>query len=103
MLGGLSHVGSIIFGIVAWALPIINLKQKDAYSLKKTILMIIFSLLSCMIALYLQLLFKNYLVVIGDWAALDDTVYVFEIAAGILLVGTIGLNFWSLSSIRLDK
>jgi len=88
----LLNVGSLIFGLVAWILPILSLSSRNKNQLKKMMLFSALSLISCAIALYMQILYSHYLVVIGDWSALMDIAFGVSFVAGFLLVITIILN-----------
>lgn len=100
---GLLNVGSLLFGLIAWILPVINLMRSDKSNLKKMMLFSLLSLISCLISLYMQILAKHYLLVIEDWAALLDTMYIFEIISGIVLVVSVTLNLLSFSVTEASK
>ena len=91
---GFLNVGSLIFGLVAWILPIISLTKRDKSQLKKMMLFSVLSLISCAIALYMQILYGHHLVVIGDWSALMDIAFAVSFVAGFLLIVTVVLNLF---------
>ncbi|WP_060204937.1 hypothetical protein [Sporosarcina koreensis] len=82
------NVGSLVLGLIAWILPIVNLmgltKHRSAFS--------IMSLSACAISLVFQIYYNYHLVQIEDWAALMDTMGAVAGAATILLVVTLVLN-----------
>ncbi|MGG0668730.1 hypothetical protein ABE073_09380 [Lederbergia citrisecunda] len=82
------NVGSLVLGLIAWILPIVNLmgmtKHWTAFS--------IMSLSACTISLVFQIYYNYHLVQIEDWAALMDTMGAVAGAATILLVVTLVLN-----------
>ncbi|MCG8483035.1 MAG: hypothetical protein MJA31_06970 [Clostridia bacterium] len=88
----LLNLGSIIFGLIACILPIINLMQLNQPNQKKWIIFSVTSLSSCSISLSMQIFYTKYLVSIEDWSALMDTSNAVALAAVILLIVTILLN-----------
>lgn len=64
---------------------------------KKGSLYIFLSLSACGLSIFFQLVYNNYLVEIGDWAALMDTSGAVVFASSLLLVVTLGLNAFALT------
>lgn len=83
-------LGSLLFGIVAWALPIVALKRREK-GLRATNYSF-YSAASCTIALILQLFEVKSRVNLGDWDSLMDTTGATCVAAVILVAITFVLN-----------
>lgn len=92
---GWLNIGSILFGLIAIAIPIINLMKKynsnNESSSSREILSSV-SISACAIALCMQILYVNHLVNIGDFVAMMDTFSIVVNASVVLLVATISLN-----------
>ena len=88
---GLLNLGSLLFGLVAWVLPIIYLANKKAEN-KNRVAFSVASVSMCAVSLYLQILYGNHLVRIGDWSALMDTSNAVVLASSVLIVVTVALN-----------
>ena len=83
------NIGSLVLGFCAWILAILAIAvPKASASHKSTI--VSFSL--CAISLVLQLFEVNRLVLIGDYAAIEDTIRAILIAAIVLVSVTVILN-----------
>lgn len=83
------NLGSIICGLIAWALPCIavffkNPRWKHGFS--------IFSFTFCTFALLLQLIEIRHRVRISDWAAIDDTIGAIILSSAFLIVVSVILN-----------
>ena len=89
---GLLNLGSLIFGLIAWTLPTIILAKKASTQSQTMMIFLIGSLMSCLLALYLQIVFGNYLIRIEDWAALRDTTDAVKLVSGVLVLITIVFN-----------
>jgi cytochrome c oxidase subunit 4 len=87
---GLLNLGSLLLGLTAWILPIINLAMGSRTKHKKVLSGT--SVTACAMALCLQIIYQNHLVKIEDWSALMDTSHAVTFVSVILLVGTIALN-----------
>ena len=85
-------LGSLIFGLVSWILPVLNITKNN----KNWVTYSIISLTSCSIALLFQILYTNYMVKIEDIIAILDTSGTSAVLSVILLVITILLNIISL-------
>jgi len=85
----LLNLGSLIFGIIALAIPIIMITVKKV-SLKNAAAGIYISLLSSLISLFMQILYTKHLVDIEDWSALMDTQGAVVLAAlGLIIVAAV--------------
>ncbi|MDR2703422.1 MAG: hypothetical protein LBB58_03685 [Cellulomonadaceae bacterium] len=94
---GWLNLAALALGIIAWIIPIIILASKrdtlfarHGHGIWGVSIMI--SLGACALALFLQILYQNYLVTIQDWAALMDTTGAVVIVSGVLLLVTLALN-----------
>ena len=90
------NIGSLVLGLIAWLLPIINLVQYNKVNNRKWIILSVASVSACAISLYVQILYTDYLVKIEDWSALMDTSDGIASIAKLLLVVTIMLNLVTL-------
>lgn len=86
--------GSLILGLVAWILPIINLNRyrDDNHDNKRWVVLAIISLSACAISLCFQIFYHHHLVKIEDWSALMDTAGAVAFVSSVLLIITILLN-----------
>lgn len=95
---GLLNYGSILLGLVAWAMPVAALatgKHTARYAAVSGGL--------CCVSLLFQLLYTQHLVDIRDWSAIEDTHYAVVLAAEALLLGTAGLNLLALLVTKFKK
>jgi len=90
------NLGSLILGLVAWILPVVNLAKRNKIEHIKWYISIFLSLSTCAIALLLQILYNAYLVVIEDWSALMDISRAVVIASSVLILVTLTLNIITL-------
>jgi cytochrome c oxidase subunit 4 len=88
----LLNVGSLILGLVALLLPLINLAIENKAKNKNYTALSIASLSACAIAVCMQLFYNMHLVAIKDWSALMDTMYAVAYVSLLLVVITITLN-----------
>lgn len=87
MIGaGWLNVGSLLFGIIAWVVPIIGLVRKNKlfYSL--------ISMGSCAASICAEVFYINHLVNKNDWSALMDITETLAKVCVFLLIVTIVLN-----------
>ncbi|MFS0690020.1 hypothetical protein AB1K89_12375 [Sporosarcina sp. 179-K 8C2 HS] len=89
---GLLNVGSLVFGLIAWILPVVNLMGINKHWAALSIM----SLSACAISLFFQIYYNYHLVQIEDWTALMDTMGAVVYAATVLLVVTLLLNVFTL-------
>ena len=92
MSAGLLNVGSLVLGLIAWMLPIINLAKHDKHEHKNWSMLSAISLMACAVSLYFQILYNNHLVNIEDWSALMDTSYAVSFVSAVMLLITVTLN-----------
>ena len=95
-LMGLLNLGSLLLGLVAWILPIINLAKYKKIENKNWIVLSLASIGACTISLWMQILYTNHLVNISDWSALMDTFHAVVLASSVLLAITVILNIVTL-------
>lgn len=88
----LLNLGSLLFGLIAWIVPILAVKHPIKDTVKSCFLLIIISFSACITSLCLQLFEINHRVQIHDWSALMDTSGTLIWAAIILAVITTMLN-----------
>lgn len=88
---GWLNFGSLVLGLAAWILPIVNLVKRNKNH-KNWTLYSILSISACAMSLFFQIAYHNYLVRIGDWAALMDTSGAVVWLSFILTLVTILLN-----------
>ena len=89
---GLLNLASLILGLIAWMLPVVNLMRYKKYSHRNWVAFSIMSISACAISLGFQIFYNNHLVKIEDWSALMDTTGAMALVAGVLLIVTIILN-----------
>lgn len=89
---GLLNVGSLILGLIAWILPIINLVKSKKPDYGNCATLSVMSISACAISLCFQIFYNNYLVEIADWSALMDTSSAVTFVSAVLLTVTIILN-----------
>ena len=89
---GWLNLGSLILGLVAWILPVINLMQHNRTDNRRWVIFSVASVSACAISLCLQIFYTAHLVEIEDWSALMDTSPSVGFVATILLAVTIILN-----------
>ncbi|SES12484.1 hypothetical protein [Salipaludibacillus aurantiacus] len=91
MMGWL-NIGSLVLGLIAWILPLVNLSYVNKQDNKNWAALSVMSLSACVIALSFQIFYNYHLVKIGDWSALMDTTGAVAIAAAVLIAGTLFFN-----------
>jgi len=84
--------GSLVLGLIARIFPVINIMQFKKHENRNWDVLSILSISACAISLYFQIFYNDYLVKIGDGAALMDTTGVSTLLSAVLLVVTIILN-----------
>jgi cytochrome c oxidase subunit 4 len=93
MLGaGWLHLGSLVLGLVAWILPVVNLVQHNKGDNRNWAAFSVASVSTCAMSLCLQIYYTSHLVEREDWSALMDTIHAVALVATILLVVTLILN-----------
>lgn len=92
------NIGSLILGLVAWAIPLFAIGKKYRFAL-----CCIGSLSCCVVSLLLQLLEVKRRVLLSDWSALMDTMNAVVLAAVVMICGVIVMNLVSLFGSRKGK
>lgn len=85
-------LSSLVLGLIAWILPIINLMQFKKNKNRNWATLSILSISACAISLYFQIFYNNYLVEIWDVSALMDTTGASAFLSAVLMIVTIILN-----------
>ncbi|GAA0339646.1 hypothetical protein GCM10008967_32510 [Bacillus carboniphilus] len=93
---GLLNLGSIVLGLIAWTLPLVNLMRYR----KNWVILSIMSISACAISLCLQIFYNYHLVKIEDWAALLDITGAVVLASVVLVIVTLLLNIFTLVEYR---
>lgn len=88
------NIGSLIFGAVAWIIPVVNLLRDKKE--RKWVALSISSFSACTIAICFQIFYTYHLVKIEDWTALMDTAGAMAFASATLVIVTILLNILTL-------
>ena len=90
------NLGSLLFGLIAWILPVINLVKKNKSENKNWIIFSLSSVSACSISLCMQILYINDLVEAGHLSALMDTSDFIAFVSLVLLGVTIFLTIMTL-------
>lgn len=94
---GMLNIGSLILGVCAWLFAGMAITTSKAHtSYRKTL--VSFSI--CAISIVLQLFEINRRVLLGDYAAIEDTIRAVLIASVVLVFITIILNFVALAKTK---
>jgi len=96
---GLLNIGSLLLGLIAWILPILNL-TRDKKQNKNWVVLSMISICACGISLCFQLFYTYHKVTVEDWGALMGTIYAVAYVSAILLTVTIILNVITLKVYR---
>ncbi|MGG3806254.1 hypothetical protein [Metabacillus fastidiosus] len=99
---GWLNLASLVLGLIAWILPIVNLTREKKQENKNWVVLSIISISACSISLCFQIFYTYYKVTVEDWGALMDTMYAVALVSAILLIVTIILNAITLNIYR-DK
>lgn len=89
---GLLNIGSLVLGLIAWILPVVNLMRYKKQDHRNWIALSFLSLSACSLSLYFQIFYNHHLVKIADWSALMDTTDAVAFVALVLLIVTVILN-----------
>lgn len=98
----LLNPASLLLGLVALILPIINIVNHKKFNNKNCTIFSVTSMGACATSIYFQILYNNHLVNINDWSAIMDTIGSLVFVSSTLLVITIILNIITLFTYR-DK
>jgi hypothetical protein len=97
---GFLNLCSIIFGLFAWVLPVVNLARSRKYDQSNWVVLSISSIGASAISLCFQILSINQRVKVADWSALMDTMSFVAFVSAILIIVTISLNIITLMVYR---
>lgn len=89
---GLLNIASILLGLIAFVLPVINLIRYNTSNNQYWFVFTLMSIVSCMLSLGMQIFYINHLINMKDWTAIMDTINVVAFSSALLLVATIVLN-----------
>lgn len=89
---GFLNLGSLLLGLIAWLLPIMNLMRYKKHEQRNWAVLSVVSISACAISLGFQIFYHYHLMKIEDWAALMDVTGAVAKAAAVLLIITILLN-----------
>ncbi len=99
---GLLNVGSLLLGLIAWALPVANLCREKKAGNHSWVVLTMVSFIACAVSIIFQVFYSLHLVNIEDWSALMDTQGAVAKISVLLLTVTIILNVMTLIVYR-DK
>lgn len=89
---GLLNIGSLLLGLIAWILPIVNLTRDKKQENKNWVILSTISISACSISLCFQIFYTYHKVTVEDWGALLDTMYTITFVSTALIIVTIVLN-----------
>ena len=87
------NIGSLLLGLIAWLLPIINLVKYNKAQNRNWIVLLFASMSACAVSVLFQIVYQEYLVRIEDWSAIMDTAWGVLFVSAVLIIVTIALNF----------
>ncbi|NLL29718.1 MAG: hypothetical protein GX258_01405 [Clostridiales bacterium] len=96
----LLNPASLILGLIAWILPIINITKHKNQNHKNWATLSIMSMAACSVSLCFQIIYNNHLVNINDWTALMDITGSLVFVSLVLVIVTIILNVITLFMYR---
>ena len=89
---GWLNLGSLVLGLIAWILPIVNLTQDKKHENRNWVALSIISISACAISLCFQTFYTYHKVKVEDWSALMDTMDAVASVSALLLIVTLILN-----------
>lgn len=89
---GWLNIGSVLFGLIAVIIPIINLMSNEKCVNARVAVGTMISTSTCSISLCMQIIYTNYLVNIEDFTAMMDVFEVVSNASVCLTIATVVLN-----------
>ncbi len=92
MYYGWLNIVSILCGLIAVVIPIINLIREDKHNSKNLGVLSGISIGSCAISLCIQMFYANHLIDIGDFTAIMDIFPTVTSVSMVLVIVTIVLN-----------
>ena len=96
----LFNAASLLFGLIAWILPIVNLAKYNKAEHKNWITLSFISFSACAVALFCQFIYHDHLAKIMDFSAIMDTSHGLVVVSGVLVLITIMLNAIALVKYR---
>lgn len=90
------NLGSLILGLIAWALPSVGIGRYKKGNHKNWALFPFASMSACAVSICFQLMYQNHLVKIEDISAIYDTTGASATLSLILLISTFVLNLINL-------
>ena len=99
-MSGLLNLGSLVLGLIAWIIPIVNLMRDKQQKNQNWVALSVISISACSISLCFQIFYAYHKVTVEDWSALMDTMYAVVFASAILVIITIILNAITLNVYR---
>ena len=94
---GLLNLGSVVLGLIGWAIPVVQLKRLAEGRKGLGRCTHILSMGACGLAIWLQICYDEHLVNIGDWSALMDTIGAVRGISVFLLITTLLINLLTAS------
>ncbi|PFA62831.1 hypothetical protein CN378_17460 [Bacillus sp. AFS015802] len=82
------NVGSLLLGLLAWTLPVVNLVTHRNNHLALAVM----SMGACALSLSFQIFYHYHLVKVGDWPGIMDITGAVAFASAVLISVTILLN-----------
>ncbi len=89
---GWLNVGGIVFGLLAWALPLIAISKFVQNNEPHGTCALTGSFVSALVSLLFVIVYTRHLIDIEDWSALMDTKRAFSFSTTVMSVVTIALN-----------
>ena len=89
---GLLNLGSLVLGVIAWILPVVNLMRYKNHGNRNWAFLSIMSISACAISLCFQIFYNYHLIKIEDWSALKDITDNVTFVSAVLLIVTTILN-----------
>jgi len=96
----LFNAGSLILGLIAWILPVVNLAKYNKAKHKNWIVLLFVSMSACTISVLFQIVYQKHLVQIEDWSAIMDTIWGVLFVSTALIIGTVTLNLITIIKYR---
>ena len=89
---GWLNIGSVLLGLIALIIPIVNLMREDKSVNKNLGIFSGISISACATSLCMQIFYTNHLVNIKDFTAMMDLLGIVASVSAVLLIATIILN-----------
>jgi len=96
----LFNLGSLILGLVAWMLPVVNLMRHRKHDQRNWVALSMVSIGACATSVCFQIFKIKYRVNMADWSALLDTMSAVAFFSAGLLIITLLLNVITLIEYR---